>query len=247
MPLVTAGTTAAVVAAGTGVAFAQTHQFGTDQVGQITRQGPGRLRRPVPQPDRQPPRHQQRQDHVVVGQPGRHPPRGRGHRRRDGAGHRGPEELEGAAARRQQRRGGPADQRQRRRPGRPHVLARRHAAVAGPGRRLPQVHRERRTAPSPTRRSSRSRRTAPSTRSSAQAVFSPDGSTVYSAVNGQNRVVAINAATGADPAELGRGQRPARHGPGRRPSSTSATRAAARRGPATPRSTRTTPRCRPTR
>ncbi|MBO0784984.1 MAG: phosphoesterase [Actinobacteria bacterium] len=32
---------------------------------------------------------------------------------------------------------------------------------------------------------------------SGQAVFSPDGSTVYSAVNGQNRVVAINAATGA--------------------------------------------------
>ncbi|MEC3976203.1 alkaline phosphatase family protein [Amycolatopsis sp. H20-H5] len=31
----------------------------------------------------------------------------------------------------------------------------------------------------------------------AQAVFSPDGSTVYSAVNGQNRVVAITAATGA--------------------------------------------------
>jgi YVTN family beta-propeller protein len=31
----------------------------------------------------------------------------------------------------------------------------------------------------------------------AQAVFSPDGSTVYSAVNGQNRVVAINAASGA--------------------------------------------------
>ncbi|GAB1690940.1 phosphoesterase [Krasilnikovia sp. M28-CT-15] len=31
----------------------------------------------------------------------------------------------------------------------------------------------------------------------AQAVFSSDGSTVYSAVNGQNRVVAINAATGA--------------------------------------------------
>ncbi|MGP4017350.1 alkaline phosphatase family protein [Saccharopolyspora sp. 5N708] len=31
----------------------------------------------------------------------------------------------------------------------------------------------------------------------AEAVFSPDGSTVYSAVNGQNRVVAINAATGA--------------------------------------------------
>jgi YVTN family beta-propeller protein len=30
----------------------------------------------------------------------------------------------------------------------------------------------------------------------AQAVFSPDGATVYSAVNGQNRVVAINAATG---------------------------------------------------
>src|SRR5207248_9826921 len=30
----------------------------------------------------------------------------------------------------------------------------------------------------------------------AQAVFSADGSTVYAAVNGQNRVVAINAATG---------------------------------------------------
>ncbi|TCN42153.1 YVTN family beta-propeller protein [Kribbella orskensis] len=30
-----------------------------------------------------------------------------------------------------------------------------------------------------------------------EAVFSPDGSTVYSAVNGQNRVVAINTATGA--------------------------------------------------
>src|SRR5215469_6698490 len=32
---------------------------------------------------------------------------------------------------------------------------------------------------------------------SAQAVFSADGSTVYADVNGQNRVVAINAATGA--------------------------------------------------
>ncbi|WP_346052923.1 alkaline phosphatase family protein [Amycolatopsis dongchuanensis] len=31
----------------------------------------------------------------------------------------------------------------------------------------------------------------------AQALFSPDGSTVYSAVNGQNRVVALDAATGA--------------------------------------------------
>ena len=38
--LVTAGTTAvAVVAAGTGIAFAQTHQFGTDQVGQTTANG----------------------------------------------------------------------------------------------------------------------------------------------------------------------------------------------------------------
>ncbi|HWE91497.1 MAG TPA: alkaline phosphatase family protein [Pseudonocardiaceae bacterium] len=32
---------------------------------------------------------------------------------------------------------------------------------------------------------------------SAKAVFSPDGSTVYAAVNGQNRVVAIDAASGA--------------------------------------------------
>ncbi|WP_260428350.1 bifunctional YncE family protein/alkaline phosphatase family protein [Micromonospora globispora] len=39
MPLVTAGATAVVVAAGTGIAFAQTHQFGTDQVGQTTDQG----------------------------------------------------------------------------------------------------------------------------------------------------------------------------------------------------------------
>src|SRR4051794_32246213 len=37
--LITAGTTAVVVAAGSGVAFAQTYQFGTDQVGQVTRQG----------------------------------------------------------------------------------------------------------------------------------------------------------------------------------------------------------------
>src|SRR5258708_3799286 len=39
IPLVTAGTTAVVVAAGTGIGFAQTHQFGTDQVGQTTDQG----------------------------------------------------------------------------------------------------------------------------------------------------------------------------------------------------------------
>jgi YVTN family beta-propeller protein len=39
IPLVTAATTAVVVATGTGIAFAQTHQFGTDQVGQTTEQG----------------------------------------------------------------------------------------------------------------------------------------------------------------------------------------------------------------
>jgi YVTN family beta-propeller protein len=39
IPLVTAGTTAVVVAAGTGIAFAQTVQFGTDQVGQTTDRG----------------------------------------------------------------------------------------------------------------------------------------------------------------------------------------------------------------
>ncbi|MET8909047.1 bifunctional YncE family protein/alkaline phosphatase family protein [Micromonospora sp. NPDC004551] len=39
LPLVTAGTTAVVVAAGTGISFAQTHQFGTDQVGQLTDKG----------------------------------------------------------------------------------------------------------------------------------------------------------------------------------------------------------------
>ncbi|MGQ5262847.1 alkaline phosphatase family protein [Micromonospora sp. ZYX-F-536] len=39
LPLATAGTTAVVVAAGTGIAFAQTHQFGTDQVGQVTDKG----------------------------------------------------------------------------------------------------------------------------------------------------------------------------------------------------------------
>ncbi|MEU1688993.1 bifunctional YncE family protein/alkaline phosphatase family protein [Micromonospora sp. NPDC005707] len=39
LPLATAGATAVVVAAGTGIAFAQTHQFGTDQVGQLTDKG----------------------------------------------------------------------------------------------------------------------------------------------------------------------------------------------------------------
>lgn len=39
LPLATAGTTAVVVAAGTGIAFAQTQQFGTDQVGQVTDKG----------------------------------------------------------------------------------------------------------------------------------------------------------------------------------------------------------------
>ncbi|MFC0506620.1 bifunctional YncE family protein/alkaline phosphatase family protein [Micromonospora costi] len=39
LPLATAGTTAVVVAAGTGIAFAQTQQFGTDQVGQTTDKG----------------------------------------------------------------------------------------------------------------------------------------------------------------------------------------------------------------
>src|SRR5690348_13166290 len=39
MPIVTLGTTAAVLAVGTGVAYAQTHEFGTDQVGQTTDNG----------------------------------------------------------------------------------------------------------------------------------------------------------------------------------------------------------------
>jgi YVTN family beta-propeller protein len=39
MFVVTAGTTALVVAGGTGMAYAQTHQFGTDQVGQVTDRG----------------------------------------------------------------------------------------------------------------------------------------------------------------------------------------------------------------
>ena len=96
-------------------------------------------------------------------------------------------------------------------------------------------------------RPSRSRRTAPKHALVGEAVFSADGSTVYSAVNGQNRVVAIDAATGAITAELDRGQRPARPGPWSAASSTSATRAAARPSPARPRSTPTAPRCRPTR
>jgi YVTN family beta-propeller protein len=37
--LATAGTTVVVLAAGSGIAFAQTHQFGTDQVGQTTARG----------------------------------------------------------------------------------------------------------------------------------------------------------------------------------------------------------------
>ncbi|MCW2874988.1 bifunctional YncE family protein/alkaline phosphatase family protein [Actinacidiphila oryziradicis] len=39
IPLITAGTTAVVVAASTGISFASTHQFGNDQVGQTTKQG----------------------------------------------------------------------------------------------------------------------------------------------------------------------------------------------------------------
>jgi YVTN family beta-propeller protein len=39
MPLVAVGTTAVVVVTGTGIGFAQTHQFGTDQVGQTTDKG----------------------------------------------------------------------------------------------------------------------------------------------------------------------------------------------------------------
>ena len=96
-------------------------------------------------------------------------------------------------------------------------------------------------------RPSRSRPTAPSTRSSGAAVFSADGSTVYAAVNGQNRVVAIDAATGADRAELGRRQRAARPGPGRRQALRQQRGRPPGRGPATPPSTPTAPRCRPTR
>ncbi len=39
MPIVTLGTTAAVLAVGSGVGYAQTHEFGTDQVGQTTGKG----------------------------------------------------------------------------------------------------------------------------------------------------------------------------------------------------------------
>ena len=42
MPLATAGITALALAAA-GTAFAQTHQFGTDQVGQTDASGPGHL------------------------------------------------------------------------------------------------------------------------------------------------------------------------------------------------------------
>ncbi len=78
-------------------------------------------------------------------------------------------------------------------------------------------------------------------------MFSPDGSTVYSAVNGQNRVVAINAATGAIQQSWAVGNAPrdlavvgdqALRQQRGRPSGAS---------PARPRSTPTTPRCRPTR
>ena len=87
-----------------GIAYASTHRVRHRPGRPDHRQGPGRVRRPDHQPDRRPPGHQQRQDHVVHGQPGRQPPRRLDHRRRHGAGHRRPEELEGAAARRQLRR-----------------------------------------------------------------------------------------------------------------------------------------------
>ncbi|CAK7283614.1 hypothetical protein SGPA1_21589 [Streptomyces misionensis JCM 4497] len=106
-------------------------------------QRPGRLQRPVHRAVRRPAGGRQRQDHVVHGQPGRHPPRGLRHRRRQRAGRRGPEELEGAAGRRQRRGVQPPDQGQRRGPGGSRLLPRRQAAVAGPDRRLHPLHRER--------------------------------------------------------------------------------------------------------
>ncbi len=243
--LVTAGITAVGLAA-TGTAFAETHQFGTEQVGQSTDKGQviSSDQYIAPYGDRA--RHQRRQDHVVRGQPGRHPPRGLGHRRRRRADHRGPQDLEGAAARRQQRRGEPAHQRQRRGPGRPDVLARRLAAVARPDRRLHQVHRERRRQPrrpdehhDPGRRAQAragrprrcSRPTAPpcTPRSTARTGWSPST---------RRPVPSSRAGPWATPrAAWSRSAA----------SSTSATRAGVRPSPATPRSTPTTPRCRPTR
>ena len=120
------------------------------------------------------------------------------------------------AARRQRRGGGPAHQRQRRRPGRPDVLARRQAAVAGPDRRLHQVHRERGRHPRQPDVDRDPAADGPKHALVGAAVFSADGATVYSAVNGQNRVVAIDAGDRDDPAELGRGQRPATGRGGRR-------------------------------
>jgi hypothetical protein len=69
----------------------------------------------------------------------------------------------------------------------------------------------------------------------AQAVFSADGSTVYAAVNGQNRVVAIDAATGTLGQSWAVGNAPRGISSGSAPSCMSATRVAARRPPTTPR------------
>ena len=53
MRVVTAGAVAAaLVVTGTGLAFATTNGFGTDQVGQTIQPGHGRLRRPDHQADR---------------------------------------------------------------------------------------------------------------------------------------------------------------------------------------------------
>ena len=132
-----------------GIAYASTDVFGTDQVGQSHRPGPGRLRRPV---------HQARSATASSSttarscrpRSARTAPTSRP-RVTDGGvalADRRPEDLEGAAARRQRRGGRTCSiSGNERGPGRPHVLARRHAAVAGPDRRLHQVHRERRRHP----------------------------------------------------------------------------------------------------
>jgi hypothetical protein len=137
----------------------------------------------------------------------------------------------------------PAHQRQRRRPGRPDVLARRRSC--GWARPTATRFTVNPTAPSPTRRSSRSRRTGPSTRWWARRC---SRRRLHRVLRGQRPEPGGRHRRGdrGHQAELGRGQRPAR------PWSWSAQALRQQRGrapgegPATPRSTPTTPRCRPT-
>ncbi|SCG66463.1 40-residue YVTN family beta-propeller repeat-containing protein [Micromonospora inositola] len=196
MPLVAAGTAAVVVVAGPGIGFAQTHQFGTDQVGQTTDQGlvvsgdqyinpigerlvinNGKIMSSAVSPDG---------THVAASIT-------------DGGMALAIVDLKNWKI--QQLVGNNAAANLR--------ISGNDVGQEGPtyspdGSQLwlgqADGYRKFTVSPDGTLANPtfiRIPQDGPKRALAGEAVFSPDGSTVYSAVNGQNRVVAINAATGA--------------------------------------------------